>query len=523
MKRPSFILLLTLAAAACLSSCQSSLETSPKEILFKANALKVLTKNPGQECTNKSLRDEGFAVTAIFDNNKSIAFNDGFFYDPKREVFNNITTRYFFLENEPMSFYGVYPSHISQVVENGEVRIDYFPDDNMDLCVAKLANVSETSDPVMLTFSHILSQVTIKIQGEDKALDYTLKKASLTVQVGSSYHYSTDTWNPIGPFEEPYVHEVTVFEDNGGMALSTEEMTDVGTTTGNIPGKATLNLVWVTSDSETPKEASVDIVLDKGMRTEIEVLLETAPQGIEYTACITDWEEKVLRVKTREEYKPELVEGVFTVNADGKKVKFTKGNLYYNGNSYCCENSQYDGPNFWAINHISHFIWTKDDSFAHNVNYHDTTASATDTLFAAEGKLFKGFTVLTDDEWEYVLANALAKNSSGKNLFAIKGRNCVILKPDGYDGTVADTYTADEWALAESQYGLVALPCEGKPYSRENREIIEGVNVCGYYWTGTNNDADRAYYVCFDQENVGVNHFLRSDHYCIRLLQLLKF
>lgn len=40
--------------------------------------------------------------------------------------------------------------------------------------------------------------------------------------------------------------------------------------------------------------------------------------------------------------------GKFTVNAEGKQVLFSRGNLYYDGNVFKFETNQYDVPDSWS-------------------------------------------------------------------------------------------------------------------------------------------------------------------------------
>lgn len=54
-----------------------------------------------------------------------------------------------------------------------------------------------------------------------------------------------------------------------------------------------------------------------------------------------------------------LLPGVFSVSPT-KKVKFTKGNLYWDGSQYRLEADQLSSADTWNPNHVSHFYWTND-------------------------------------------------------------------------------------------------------------------------------------------------------------------
>lgn len=223
-------------------------------------------------------------------------------------------------------------------------------------------------------------------------------------------------------------------------------------------------------------------------------------------------ETKNLQTKT---YVPELLPGIFTVNDSRKKIKFTRGNLFWNGSEFRCEEHAYDYPTAWDPKHVGHFYWSKTASVAYAKNYSDSGASDTDKFFAANGRVFEGFTVLNDDEWKRLFRNALAKNSSGKNTITINGVECIVLKPDGFTGTVKDSYTAEEWAIAEAS-GLKALPFAGYRYGAS----IYGTGSYGYLWSASPNDSDYAWHARFlnsDAYTVGRN---RLNGYSVALVSV---
>lgn len=194
---------------------------------------------------------------------------------------------------------------------------------------------------------------------------------------------------------------------------------------------------------------------------------------------------------------------LFTVNASGKKVKFAPGNLYWDGEKFCFEKHQYDYPTKWKSDHIGHFFWCKDASKAVALAYDGRKTQRTDKFFASDGGAIEGYSVLSGEEWGYLFANALAKNSSSLNTITIDGKDCLVLKPDGFAGTVKDSYTAAEWATAEAS-GLVALPFAGHRYvSNFNR-----VGSYGFYWSSTPYDSYSAWGAYFNSD-----HAYASDNY----------
>lgn len=199
-------------------------------------------------------------------------------------------------------------------------------------------------------------------------------------------------------------------------------------------------------------------------------------EGIIYFGKIKPAEFDKLSVYENEKVIKTL-EPMFTVDASGKKVAFAPGNLYWDGSKFAFEAHQYDYPTTWDASHVGHFKWGSTAADAIKSDYSELTGN---TFFAADGGVFEGFTVLSNDEWDYLLTKALAKNSSSQNTITIAGKSCIVLKPDGFSGTVADSYTAAEWATAEES-GLVALPFA----SYRNGTDFYDAGSRGYYWSGT--------------------------------------
>lgn len=205
---------------------------------------------------------------------------------------------------------------------------------------------------------------------------------------------------------------------------------------------------------------------------------------------------------------PELVSGVFTVSPKGEQVKFTKGNLYLSGLELHCEDRQYD---------FGHFFWSKSVSRAFAASFDDPYATVADKLFIQDICHKEGFTVLSKEEWDYLIANALAKNSKGGIRFDIDGHKCIIFKPDGFRGVLNDNYTTEEWLEAESTYGLVALPYAGV---RGDTTFFDS-GVMGFYWSSSphTDHIGLAYCVYFTNNDINTSGHLRGDGYSIRLVQ----
>lgn len=226
---------------------------------------------------------------------------------------------------------------------------------------------------------------------------------------------------------------------------------------------------------------------------------------------LEDNEELIWQKDEDEEDGNEARSFLFTVNASGKKVKFAPGNLYWDGKKFRFEKHQYDYPTEWKSDHIGHFFWSKDASKAIAPRYNDGKAQCNDTFFAATGGAIEGYTVLSKEEWDYLVDNAIAKKAA-----VIDGKKCVILKPDGFVGTVKDSYSAEEWTNAESNHGLVALPFAGY----RSGSSFYSVGSRGFYWSSTLLGSIGAWYALFYSDGTRTSRELRSYGYSVRLVSV---
>lgn len=190
-----------------------------------------------------------------------------------------------------------------------------------------------------------------------------------------------------------------------------------------------------------------------------------------------------------------LLPGNFSVGSS-KTVKFTKSNLYWDGSTYRFETAQHNFPETWDPQHVGHFYWTKTASKSYVETYNEGSNTSNDVPFFAESK--GGLTVegtsnlyvLSESEWYYLVntrTNASTLRKYGVNVAG--KRNCLILAPDGFTGTIATSYTAQTWANAESRYGLVCLPAAGERsdwyFYYTNHYSPYDTQVMGSYWTST--------------------------------------
>lgn len=194
-----------------------------------------------------------------------------------------------------------------------------------------------------------------------------------------------------------------------------------------------------------------------------------------------------------------LTAPAFTINADGDKVEFSPGNLYYDGSSWHFEAHQWDyrtyqgldafidgetpvtktpdghwGSFGWSTNHTDAF-WGMDISTTDN-NYSNTFVDWGTNIIGTDAA--GTWHTLSQEEWYYLLKT----RTNASILCTVKFlddelHEGLVILPDGTNSSVMDkiTKTAD---LAI--YGAVFLPIAGQ---RKGTTLLE--KTTGYYWTNT--------------------------------------
>ena len=226
----------------------------------------------------------------------------------------------------------------------------------------------------------------------------------------------------------------------------------------------------------------------------------------ERTAAITLVAKDLLAVTltfAEDDWKVATLPGEFSVGAT-KKVQFSRGNLYWDGDSYEFEANQYTIGTWNAGNHVNYFFWSNDESVAKAASYSDASAADTDVFFtnatAVTAKadftvsgVIGEFRTLSAEEWTYILSNR--KNAADllvEDVTVCGVEHCLVIAPDAclnsYEFDKAKkSYDAAAWATAEAA-GLVCLPPAGY---RDGTEVKSGEGN-GFYWASTTNAADKA-------------------------------
>ena len=197
----------------------------------------------------------------------------------------------------------------------------------------------------------------------------------------------------------------------------------------------------------------------------------------------------------------------FTVDANGTKVKFAPGNLYWDGSAFHFEANQWSFASTWNTSHVSHFYWSATESVAYAQDYSDESASTSDVFFTnsssfqVDGETAGTWRTLSKAEWDYLLntrTNALSLRA-WKELDGGTHKGLVIL-PDDTDASVMSGITSTSH-LASS--GAVFLPAAGDRFGT----VVKFAGSSGRYWFGTPNEGSKiyAYRMYFFSSNVNVD------------------
>jgi len=247
----------------------------------------------------------------------------------------------------------------------------------------------------------------------------------------------------------------------------------------------------------------------------------------------------------------------FTVNAQGKTVVFSVGNLWYGHeasnrmflieekqNKTLVAESDWDGASFNG-KYIQHFIWSTDKAVAYNITAPSVTYKTTDRLFAADGGAVEGWTVLTKDEWNYLLNERTVNGGKGAGYSyfnsGIKGGGYKVdnttikglfIFPDNYTGSpVVVGNKSLSWDVINSA-GIAYLPAGGgysKRATATDNGWVSTADFTGAYMSadifqntqGTNTFAT----VKFNQSSANISIVTNptlTNGYMIRLVKVVE-
>lgn len=231
--------------------------------------------------------------------------------------------------------------------------------------------------------------------------------------------------------------------------------------------------------------------------------------------------------------------GVFAV-ADGKRVRFSTGNLQYQASTKTfrfaeqqtdCNSEKSRYPRKTSESWVELFCWGTGKEPSNNWlddSYYNSFSDWGNNPIS-NGKGYKWRT-LTMQEWTYVLF--YRKTDSGMRFAKaqINGVNGLILLPDNWNTSLYALKNADkqnsgykqisiyEWKTIFEPNGAVFLPAGGYRYNLDN---LVFVNERGFYWSSSfyNARSTKVYHLYFSDGSVTSNYFdMQSKGFNVRLV-----
>lgn len=226
--------------------------------------------------------------------------------------------------------------------------------------------------------------------------------------------------------------------------------------------------------------------------------------------------------------------GKFTVNADGKQVNFSQGNLYWDGSNFKFEDAQTDYSS-WSTSHVSYFFWSNTANVAYANSYSDSAAAADDIIFTNETLTTANpdFSVLVGDkaqkgvwrtlsiaEWNYLIYTRQVNGKTGL------GNTCVFTTISSIKGYILfpDDYTGATTGLTSIPEGCVFLPAAGRRFNNGTMgDVNSAIRYFGSNGLGKNSQGMSAsaiyggsgYLRILQVSDTGN---LRTHGHCIRLV-----
>ena len=223
-----------------------------------------------------------------------------------------------------------------------------------------------------------------------------------------------------------------------------------------------------------------------------------------------------------------ILDGVFSVDGNGKKVRFTGGNLYCDEAGYKTERNQYDfnaASYMSSTSHVSHFLWCNNYTHATDLYYDGDLLNGQTSFFTESGSLnIAGIgknkcRTLTKDEWSYLFGDNAARRGKYKSGVTVcNKKNCVVLMPDNWDGDADDikySYGALEWKRLELA-GAVCLPAAGYRETYHEPKLIQSTDEAGFYWSATMKDNYDAYCLRFTGGSIEAGFDGRDRAFAVR-------
>ena len=246
------------------------------------------------------------------------------------------------------------------------------------------------------------------------------------------------------------------------------------------------------------------------------------------------------------------ISGKFTINAGGKQVYFSQGNLKYSNNTWSFHTNQYDMC-FTSTSIVSGYYthsgtfdlfgwgtsgYQRDPDYTDGAPasyYHDGDIAGTDHDWGEYNTISNGGTgwrTPTITEWDYLLNHRTTTSGAKYARATVNSVKGLILLPDDWSisyytlsaiNNSAAAFSSNEinlsdWETVLEMHGAVFLPAFGYRY---NTNIYDNSGqIRSFYWSSSQYDADDPYSVRIDHNALVIdNTFPNSGGAFVRLVR----
>lgn len=541
---------IALALAGCHPAALDPADSSGR-ITFRVGRAPIglMAETKAEAVDDDNLTSDGFMVSCV-DGNPG---EDG-------EVWSNVTftrsgnvwqsDKWWPQDDGAYRFYAVYPSGYTLTHAGDGASIEASNEHDI---VAAYAG-----DPVFrsvntLPFSHIFARLkTVTVTASD---GYTISDVTIriTPKVSGTYnlfagagHTDGTGWSDTVEADSPVSIASSTF--SGGVSTQDNDLY-------LVPGTYALTASWTASKgvyTESFENMTVEVDLAAGKTNNISAYLTGNAEDVGFNTRVTAWGDNAVTAGTFPAGPPpEPLNGLFTVNGEGKQVRFSPGNLQAVVGPFAADlrshvatqwkmaSHQYDAigdgnADYAEGSTVDLFAWVGEsvstDSYGllySSYNNNDTGQVTGESLKTDWGSipgvisgLGRGWRTMSRDEWDYLLHTRTVTNNQWSGARFILAQidgiyNGIILFPDnythpagtdfapyreygeykfniGYGGYANTTVSLGGWALMEAA-GCVFLPAGGTR-DASHQTLNVRMDTTLDYWTSTSSGSTiRAY------------------------------
>ena len=418
------------------------------------------------------------------------------------------------------------------------VATDQTSDDSYkasDLMWAQRLNQLPTNNTVNLQFKHLMAKIIVNATAGDGISSITSVTLN-NVKNGVTFTSADGTATATGS-----TTNITM-SNQGATVIPPQTITGSFITIVTPEGDAVYAVE--SKDFEAGHQYTLNITVNAAALTATNTLEGWTSEGtVNVQPTVTETRYVVTPVGA--------IPGLFTINADGDQVFFSKGNLQYDGTNWKFATNQYDvlGANgtkadgtatghpmdlFTWGNTSSSTEWGGDSYYTANADLSGTYDWGSNAISNGGNTANSGWRTLSKDEWVYLFGtDSSNKRTTTSGLYfakaTVNGVSGVILLPDDWSASnyslnstnstdaafTTNTISESDWSSNFEAHGCVFLPAAGY----RDGTSVGLVGSEGGYWSSTANDSNAYFEHFYSGGVVPASNYGRSLGFSVRLVR----